>query len=425
MWIATLDMDILYSAEKLGGPNQQGGWQKKMARQRYQGGTVRKRGKRNPVWELQWREDYIKKEDRTIGRRLVTVRIGTVQDLTRRQARKLADEKLRLLNQGQWAPTSTITVRDFVEGYFVPNFFPTLKLSTQQRYRQTLNTHLLPAFGKCRLCDLGTLDVQRFVLQKMEAGLGWESANHYRNLLSKIFAVAKKWGYFSGVNPVAGVELPEKIAVREKHILTPEQISRLMEVLPEPARTMVWLCLLTGLRIGEVLGLPWKNVDFTSGQIRVSQANYRGTIGSPKTKCSKRLVSIPTALKTVLLKLRESAKQLEEELVFHTTNGTPYNDSNLLHRQLKPAGKKLGTPWLNWHTLRRTHITLFQVVGGSLRDAQAQLGHSKMSTTLEIYTLPIPEQQRVTVEKLSVLMANDGKSEQNSDGLPLATEQIQ
>ncbi len=417
-------MDILHNAEKLGGPNQQGGWQKKMARQRYQGGTVRKRGKRNPVWELQWREDYIK-EDRTIGRRLVTVKIGTVQDLTRRQARKLADEKLRLLNQGQWAPTSTITLQDFVDGYFVPNFFPTLKLSTQERYRQTLNTHLLPAFGKCRLCDLGTLDVQRFVLQKMEAGLGWESANHYRNLLSKIFAVAKKWGYFSGANPVAGVELPEKIAVREKHILTPEQISRLMEVLPEPARTMVRLCLLTGLRIGEVLGLPWKNVDFTSGQIRVTQAFYRGTIGSPKTKCSKRLVSIPAALKTVLLKLRGSAQQGEEMLVFHTAKGTPYNDSNLLHRYLKPAGKKLGMPWLNWHTLRRTHITLFQVVGGSLRDAQAQLGHSKMSTTLEIYTLPIPEQQRVTVEKLSVLMANDGKSDQNSDGLPLATEQIQ
>jgi hypothetical protein len=48
-----------------------------------------------------------------------------------------------------------------------------------------------------------------------------------------------------------------------------------------------------------------------------------------------------------------------------------------------------------------------------------------MSTTLEIYTLPIPEQQRATVEKLSVLMANDGKSDQNSEGLPLASQQIQ
>jgi integrase len=88
---------------------------------------------------------------------------------------------------------------------------------------------------------------------------------------------------------------------------------------------------------------------------------------------------------------------------------------------MKPAGKKLGMPWLNWHTLRRTHITLFQVVGGSLRDAQAQLGHSKMSTTLEIYTLPIPEQQRITVEKLSVLMANDGEFAQNREDLPLAS----
>jgi integrase len=413
-------MDILLNAEKLGGPNQLGGWQKKMARQRYQGGTVRKRGKRNPVWELQWREDYIKK-DRTIGRRLVTVKLGTVQVLTRRQARKLANEKLRLLNQGQWAPTSTMILQDFVDGYLIPNFFPTLKPSTQDRYRRTLNTHLLPAFGKYRLCDLGTLEVQRFVLQKMEAGLGWECANHYRNLLSKIFVVAKKWGYFSGPNPIAGVELPEKVAAREKHVLTPDQITRLMEVLSEPVRTMVWLSLLTGLRIGEVLGLPWKNVDFPSGEIRITQACYRGIIGSPKTKCSKRLVSIPTALKTLLLKLHKSAKQVEEELVFHTANGTPHNDSNLLHRFLKPAGKKLGMPWLNWHTLRRTHITLFQVVGGSLRDAQAQLGHSKMSTTLEIYTLPIPEQQRITVEKLSVLMANDGEFDQNTEDLPLAS----
>jgi integrase len=80
---------------------------------------------------------------------------------------------------------------------------------------------------------------------------------------------------------------------------------------------------------------------------------------------------------------------------------------------------------LNWHSLRRTHATLFQFAGGSLRDAQAQLGHSKMSTTLEIYTLPMPDEQRATIEKLSVLMANDGRKDQNPEGLPLASEQIQ
>jgi integrase len=108
-----------------------------------------------------------------------------------------------------------------------------------------------------------------------------------------------------------------------------------------------------------------------------------------------------------------------------TSKGTPCSDSNLLHRELKPAGRKLGMTWLNWHTLRRTHATLFQFAGGSLRDAQAQLGHSKMSTTLEIYTLPIPEQQRITVEKLSVLMASDGRNGQNSGDVRLATTRLQ
>jgi len=393
-----------------------------MARRRYQGGTLRKRGTRNPYWELQWREDYIK-PDGSIGRRLVPWKIGAVADLTCRQARKLADEKLRSLNQGQWAPTSTITLEEFVERYFVPNFFPTLKLSTQTRYRRTLQIHLIPAFGKARLRDLGTLDIQRFVLAKMESGLSWECADHYRNLLSKIFETAKKWDYHSGPNPAAGVELPEKTPVREKHILELEQIPKLLGVLGEPVRTMVWLALLTGLRIGEILALSWKSVDFAANLIWVTRGYYRGQMGSPKTKCSRRSVHLPQALKQVLLQRREKAANAEE-LVFHTSKGTPYNDSNLLHRDLKPAGRKLGMPWLNWHTLRRTHATLFQFAGGSLRDAQAQLGHSKMSTTLEVYTLPLPEQQRATVEKLSVLMASDGRNGQNSGSLEPKPEEL-
>src|SRR2546427_7009047 len=406
-------MDILSNAEKLGGP-QQGGW-KKVARRRYQGGTLRKRGKRNPYWELQWREDYIK-PDGSIGRRIVSWKIGAIAKLTRREARKFADEKLRSLNQGEYAPKSTITMQEFVERYFIPNFFPTLKLSTQKRYRRTLTIHIIPAFGKARLADIGTLEIQRFVLAKMEGGLSWECADHYRNLLSKIFETAKKWGYNSGPNPAVGVELPEKVPVREKHILQLEQIPQLISVLEEPVRTMVWLGLLTGLRIGEILGLAWKDVDLVADQIRVTRGYYRGTMGSPKTKGSRRSVPLPEALKRVLLELRHKAGN-PEELVFHTSKGTPYNDSNLSHRDLKPAGRKLGLPWLNWHTLRRTHATLFQVAGGSLRDAQAQLGHSKMSTTLEIYTLPIPEQQRITVEKLSVLMASDGRKGPNSGRL--------
>src|SRR5712692_2408327 len=123
-------MTILPNTEKQGGPVQTGGWQDEMARRRYQKGSIRKRGKRNPAWELQWWEDYIR-EDGSIGRRRRSATLGLVSEITFRQARKLAEDRLRPLNQGSLLPQSTIKYKDFVERYLVPLFFPTLKPSTQ------------------------------------------------------------------------------------------------------------------------------------------------------------------------------------------------------------------------------------------------------------------------------------------------------
>jgi integrase len=410
-------MAILPPTEKQGGPAQPGGWHKDMARRRYQKGSIRKRGKRNPVWELQWWEDYIK-EDGKIGRRRQSVTLGAVAEITLRQARKLGDEQVRPINQGILVPQSTMKFWDFVERYLVPLFFPTLKASTQKRYRQTLTLHLLPAFGKSRLCDIGTIDLQRFVLQKMESGLSWESANHFRNLMSKAFEMARMWGFHSAGNPARGVSLPEKRPVREKQALQPNQILHLLTLLREPARTLVLLGVLTGMRIGEILGLRRKDVNFAIGQLQIEQACYRGLLGSPKTKGSRRTLPLPTALVGALIQIYERAPRVaEDDLVFQTRNGTPLNDTNLLHHHLKPAGWKIGMPSLSWHTLRRTHATLLQSSGASLKDAQTQLGHSKMSTTLEIYTVPIPAHLRLAVENLAQLVTN-------GDELPLPGEEV-
>jgi len=418
-------VDILPIAEKQGELAQLGGWQKEMARRRYQKGSVRKRGKRNPVWELQFWTDVIKRDGK-LGRTRESIILGLCATMTRRQALKAAEEHLRPLNQGKITPYSSISLREFVERYFIPNFFPTLKLSTQQRYRRTIKNHLLPTFGDSRLCEIGTLEIQQFVLQKMANGLSWECADHFRNLMSKIFAISKKWNFFAGDNPATGVELPEKRPVREKHVLLPDRIPLLLAELKEPTRTMVLLGTLTGLRIGEILGLRWKDVDFNSSEIRVEQACYRGLIGSPKTKGSRRTLPMPEPLVVALERHRgRLSAQAEEELVFQTRNRTPFSDTNLLRKHLKPAGRKLGMPWLSWHTLRRTHATLLQHAGATLREAQAQLGHTKMSTTLEIYTLSIPQAQRTAVENLSRMVTNGDELVEVGEELPMLTQQIQ
>ncbi len=417
-------MAILPNAEKQGGPVQIGGWQKEMARRRYQRGSIRKRGKRQPIWELQWYEDYIK-PDGAIGRRRESTVLGFVRDMTRRQAFKAAEERLRPLNQGRAVPHATLTLREFVERYFIPHVFPVLKPSTRNRYACTLQVHLLPAFGDRRLCDISPLDIQGFVLAKFDSGLGWGMCDHLRNLMSKIYTSAKKWGYFQGDNPATAVELPEQKPVREKHVLLPEQIRQLLVVLREPLRTMVLLGILTGLRVGEILGLRWKDLDLVTGQLRVEQAIYRGLEGSPKTKGSRRTLPLPGALSVLLARFQAASGRKGDDLVFQTRNGTPFSDTNLLLRGLKPAGKKIGAPWLNWHTLRRTHATLLQAAGGSLKDAQAQLGHSQLSTTLQVYTLPLPAHQRAAVDKLAQLVTNGDEFTANAEAADTPVLSIQ
>jgi integrase len=76
----------------------------------------------------------------------------------------------------------------------------------------------------------------------------------------------------------------------------PEQIAHLLEIFREPFRTMFLVGIMTGLRVGEILGLRWKDVDLTSGQIRVEQNCYGGLISSPKTKGSRRTVPLPASL---------------------------------------------------------------------------------------------------------------------------------
>jgi len=395
-----------------------------MAR-RFQKGSLRKRGKKHPVWELQWWADVIN-PDGTLGRKRESMILGYASVLTRKQAWKLAQEQLRPLNRGELSPLSEVTLGEFIERHFVPTFLPTLKLSTQRKYLSTIKMHLLPAFSSRRLCGIGTLDLQRFVLAKIQAGLGWESCDLLRNLMSKVFKVAKAWNFYAGDNPAAAVMLPEKKPVREKHVLNQAQIQALLSILREPCRTMVLLGLLTGMRIGEILGLRWQDVDPMSCQLRIRQTIYRGAINTPKTKGSWRILPLPRVVLRALIAMRpDPAQCAEETLVFRTRQGTALSDSNLLRRHLKPAGRSMGASWLSWHTLRRTHATMLQMAGGTLKDAQAQLGHTKLSTTLEIYTFPVPEHQRMAVENLARMVTNGDESDERREGLPPTTQQIQ
>jgi integrase len=83
--------------------------------------------------------------------------------------------------------------------------------------------------------------------------------------------------------------------------------------------------------------------------------------------------------------------------------GKQMHANNILRRHIKPAGRKLGLDFVNWLVLRRSHATWLKMAGADVKDAQAQMRHSRASTTLDIYQQFVPESQRQVVDKLSAL----------------------
>ena len=222
---------------------------------------------------------------------------------------------------------------------------------------------------------------------------------HVRNLLSKILSMAVDWEYLQ-VNPVRGVKLPARPLCEDRRFLTVEEVTRLLKELDGPAHTLVLSSVLTGMRIGELLALRWKNVDFERKVIRVREAVYEGHVSTPKTRSGLRDVPIGPALEHALHQHNARSRVADDSLVFPTRTGTYQRPGNLQKRHLLPACAKAGLSGISWHDCRHTHATLLSDMGEPLKTAQAQVGHASLSTTAEIYAHAIPSSQRFAIERL-------------------------
>ena len=374
-----------------------------MARnRRFQHGSLFKRGKRKKVWAARWWEDVIG-SDGTIERHRRFEVLGTVAELpSRRDAERLLADRLRRINSGDYRPQAARTFREYVEGSWLPEVLPTLKHSTQNHYQYIVNVHLLPAFGDLQLRLISRDMVQSFIAAKLRSGLAWKTVKHFRTVLGTVLAAAEMAGHIDS-NPVRKTRFPRRGPVPERVPIAPETIRALLDALPEPSRSLAWLLVLTGLRIGELLALRWQDVDLGQGFVRVRQTVYEGHFDEPKTQRSNRRV--PLSAKGVeLLTARKSAVLKPDALVFATRKGAPLSRRNLLNRHLKPTGERVGLKGINWHWLRHANATLHDSVGTPLGTVQALLGHSSSEITREVYLHSVPADAHQAVAKVEKLL---------------------
>ena len=164
---------------------------------------------------------------------------------------------------------------------------------------------------------------------------------------------------------------------------------------------MVALAALTGLRIGELLGLEWKHIDFLREELSVEQAlKEGGKIGKLKTESSKARIPLSPEACQFFAQYRMGYRDPKlDSLVFQTGKGTPLNPSNLRNRDLGPMCQKLGLPHFTWHCFRHTAGTLLTDEAESMKTVQSLLRHSDIGQTSR-YAHPVLSSQRRAVRKL-------------------------
>jgi integrase len=337
---------------------------------RYQRGYVYKTGKRIKAWYGRWRED-VRHADGTVSRRQRNEMLGTLAELPTRSA---AYEELSRRMALSTRPGVEMKFSELVERWNSAAA-ATIKGTTVAFYRRHLKANLIPAFGAREISTIGRYDVESFLASKAGAYCR-NTLRGMRVSLGKVMSWAVLCGWLEK-NPCSGVKLPQARSRITRTILRPEQTLAIASKLVEPYSTLVLFLAVTGLRVGEAVGIKWS--DFDGDVLRVRRRIYEGKADTTKTGKSQRDLPIPASLLSRMRSLGGS------DWVFRSCADTPANPGNALKRYLRPAARELGIPIGGWHDFRHTLGTKLRKCGWSAKVRADILGHSSLQTTEGTY----------------------------------------
>jgi integrase len=247
--------------------------------------------------------------------------------------------------------------------------------------------------GHLRVDQIREDDVAPLVAELTAQGLAGATVANVLIPVGRILDQAVRRGPI-GSNPLRRLERHERPRVvhREMRVLGREEIAALLEAAEEPYRTLFATAIFTGLRIGEVLGLTWADLDLQAGLVHVRrQIGQDGARGPLKTVKARRSVVLMPTLGRLLREHRlRSAHSLDCEAVFSNRDGTALRYATCRY-QLRRAALRAGLsenpeqPRLRLHDLRHTFASLLIAQGANVVFVSRQLGHASPNTTLGFY----------------------------------------
>ena len=321
----------------------------------------------------------------------------------RKAARAVLEERIHDASTGK-PDASNITLREFVQAWWKPYLRRKgVKLSTESNYESVLNLHILPAFGDLRVVDIVPLHVEEFSQVKVASGLSGKTVRNLLLTLQSVLSLAMDNDLIARL-PIRKRHKPT-VEKREKPIWSPIEVRMILHGAPENLRALFVCVALTGTRLGELLGLQWKHVDFDCKRLRIQQSLWRGQLVAPKTAASKRDIYVGNFLMEVLRQHRNSSHhQGVDDFVFCNSDGTPFDPDVLRKDVLYPILDRSGIVRKKgasgFHTFRHSAASIVNEQTGNLKLAQKFLGHSTIQMTADIYTHTSAEAEREAAEAL-------------------------
>lgn len=358
------------------------------------------------------------------GRWCASVDLGYADGKRKRKVvygktRKEVAEKLKvaLRDQQQGLPIAVErqTVGHFLNRWMTDKIAPNRRPNTTAAYGNIVRLHIIPQIGHIQLAKLTPQDVEGLIRRVREKGLSPEMQRATRKVLRTALNQALKWGLVA--RNVASLTDAPTVERFPTHALPAHQAQTLLDAARgDRLEALYALALWLGLRRGEVLGLRWQDVNLEARTLRVEMAQQIAAGGklelvAPKTERSRRTLPLPAALVPILrahhtrqLTERLQAGQCwqDHDLVFCTRHGTPISPRNLV-RSFKALLKRAGLPDIRFHDLRHSCASLLASAGVPARVAMDILGHTNISTTMNIYTRVFDDAKRQAADVMDRL----------------------
>ena len=326
-----------------------------------------------------------------------------------------------LINQretGIDAPPGRLKVADFLK-LWLSNYAKRNTASrTSGRYEELIRLYITPSVGELVLTKLRPLQIEQAYTAIAERGLSPRTILQIHRVLRQALKHAVQWQLLS-VNPADAVK-PPRFERYEPKVFRPAELRTLFAQLDGTRYgALIRTAASTGLRLGELLGLRWSDVDLDAGVLQVRQTSQWITgegvsFKPPKTHRSRRPVSLSDAVVEALRshRLVQLSERLllgpaydDQDLVFATRTGTPINPSNV-SRAWRSTLEKAGLTHRRFHDLRHTHATFLMAQGVHPKVVSERLGHAGVSITLDTYSHVTPGLQEDAAAQFEEMLAS-------------------